>query len=238
MKELDALVAEGRRLSSELNGTPHQFHECARRVRQWQHECAALVSQLSAGSKAHWLSRAFSDALLVRSPSPDGDVDAPLAAIVDRIVTVLERAEAAIAEAGGLVAASAPDVASRRFDFVTDEALRPVLERAYMESRTALADGRYDETLQTSCSILEAILTDALQAKGFNVAAWPFAARIKAAERERLIRGGCARLSAAALGYRERGGAGPVATAAVTRREAVTAAQVLNVIIRDLDPGR
>src|SRR5262245_27337626 len=33
-------------------------------LRIWQRDCAELVNELSGGSKAHWLSRAYSEALL------------------------------------------------------------------------------------------------------------------------------------------------------------------------------
>jgi len=36
-------------------------------TRVWQTDCAAAVNQLSGGSKAHWLARAYSDAFMVRS---------------------------------------------------------------------------------------------------------------------------------------------------------------------------
>src|SRR4029077_9335348 len=41
-------------------------------TRAWQQECAAAINQLSGGSKAHWLARAFSGAFLVRAA--DGGV--------------------------------------------------------------------------------------------------------------------------------------------------------------------
>jgi len=36
-------------------------------TRAWQQDCAAAINQLSGGSKAHWLARAYGDAFLVRS---------------------------------------------------------------------------------------------------------------------------------------------------------------------------
>jgi hypothetical protein len=62
--------------------------------------------------------------------------------------------------------------------------------------------------------------------------AWSFDARIAAAERSGLIRGGCSRLPAIARAYRD--GEPPV----VTARDAKVARQVLHVVMRDLNPGR
>jgi hypothetical protein len=41
-------------------------------TRAWQQDCAAAINQLSGGSKAHWLARAYSNAFMVRST--DGGV--------------------------------------------------------------------------------------------------------------------------------------------------------------------
>jgi len=46
-----------------------------------------------------------------------------------------------------------------------------VLEQAYADSRTALEKGDYDLAMMTSCGILEAIVTDALEHKGSNALA-------------------------------------------------------------------
>jgi hypothetical protein len=64
--------------------------------------------------------------------------------------------------------------------------------------------------------------------------------RIAAAERTRLIRGGCARLPPVARRYRDLTDAdGELrADAPVSEREARLAGQVLRVVMRDLDPGR
>src|SRR5213082_377081 len=58
----------------------------------WQRQCAAASVHLSGGSKAHWLSRAFSGALLVRSIDGAAVVQAPVEDIVRRVVDVLVRA--------------------------------------------------------------------------------------------------------------------------------------------------
>src|SRR5260370_519345 len=56
--------------------------------------------------------------------------------------------------------------ACRRFDLVHKPGLRPVVEQAYSESRLALEQGRFGPALLTSCGILDAIVTDALEHQG------------------------------------------------------------------------
>ncbi|MGC2535592.1 MAG: hypothetical protein WA350_02365, partial [Candidatus Sulfotelmatobacter sp.] len=105
--------------------------------------------------------------------------------------------------------------------------------------------------LLTSCGILEAIVTDALEHRGLSalaasgapagkIADWSFETRLAVAERAGLIRSGCARLPAAARTYRDYtdGGDGSELKATVTDRDARQAGQVLHVVMRDLDPGR
>src|SRR6185295_18983488 len=65
-------------------------------VRAWQQQCAAAITHLSGGSKAHWLSRAFSEALLVRSIDGGADVEAPVEEILRRLVDVLSQARASL----------------------------------------------------------------------------------------------------------------------------------------------
>jgi hypothetical protein len=94
-------------------------------------------------------------------------------------------------------------------------------------------------------------LTDALEHQGIaalaatevpagTIANWSFEARLAAAERLGLIRGGWIRLPPIARRYRDLTNAdgewSPQAT--VSEREARQAGQVLHVIMRDLDPGR
>ena len=125
--------------------------------------------------------------------------------------------------------------------------LRPVVEQAYTDSRRALEQGDYDLALLTSCGILEAIVTDALEHKGLSalgasstpmgkIADWSFEARLAVAESEGLIRSGCARLPAVARRYRDHGDSSQKAK--VSDRDARLAGQVLHVVMRDLDPGR
>ena len=211
---LDDVAGRGRRLRGALRRTPDDRAALAA-ARIWQHDCESMVGALSGGSKSHWLSRAYSDALLVRARGTALE-QADVGDIVDRIVGVLEQAA--------------------RFDFVHDRDLRPVVEQAYVESRDALDRQEYEAALATTCGILEAIITDALAhvraADAADLAALSFADRIAAAERAGLIRGACARLPAAALRYRD-GGA-----VVISERDARVAGQVLNVVMRDLNPGR
>jgi hypothetical protein len=219
-------------------------------ARTWQRDCATLVNELSGGSKAHWLSREYSEALLVRSPAGRAVEDPSISEIVGRVLHVLDRAAASLARLDANPAARA-DTGPRRFDFVHDAALRPVLEAAYVDSRAALEQGHFGVALITACGLLEALVTDALihagpgtvtAADGVQgpIAGWPFEARIASAERAGLIRGGCARLPPVARRYRDLADANGDLRADVTvaERDARLAGQVLHVIMRDLNPGR
>jgi hypothetical protein len=154
-------------------------------------------------------------------------------------------------ENGPAVSASPEAPAPRRFNFVHNPELRPVLEQAYSDGRRALEQGDYELALLTLCGILEAIVTDALEHKGFSaltamdtppgkIADWSFETRLSVAEKTGLIRGGCARLPAVARAYRDltdtngEGGS----KAAISERDARLTGQVLHVVMRDLDPGR
>jgi len=94
-------------------------------------------------------------------------------------------------------------------------------------------------------------VTDALEHKGLGaqvgsdapagkVADWSFDTRLAVAESAGLIRGGCARLPALARRYRELTVADDKSqlNEAVSERDARRTAQVLHVVMRDLDPGR
>ncbi len=96
-----------------------------------------------------------------------------------------------------------------------------------------------ESSFVASCGILEALITDALEHKGRNVSSWSFDARIEAAEREGLIKSGCARLPAIARRYRDlTDSEGRVPEGTISTRDARLVKQVLAVVIRDLDPGR
>ena len=239
LAQLEALIRRGHQIrdTQEVEAT-----------RTWQQDCAAAINQLSGGSKAHWLARAYSGAFLV-GPGPGGvvlEVDAT--EIVDRILGVLGQGASSLSTMDDVRRALPPRRPPRQFEFVHDAELRPVLERTYAESHDALERGEFARSLVLSCSILEAVLTDALGhartapdgAPGERVADWSFERRIEAAESAGLIRGGCARLPPVARRYRDLtdGKGEPRADAAVSEREARIAAQVLRVVMRDLDPGR
>ena len=209
-------------------------------IREWQRNCAAVINQLSGGSKAHWLARAYGGAFLVRATDGAVVVEASAAEIVDRILDVLAQARTSLMGIGSLPTAAAAAPSPRRFEFVHNPQLRPILAQAFVDSAGALEGGDLESALITSCSILEAIITDALEKKGLNVSAWPFDARIEAAEREGLVGRGCARLPAVARSYRDLdGGEGHVrAAATISERDTRVARQVLLVVMCDLDPGR
>jgi hypothetical protein len=257
---IDSLIQHGEALQQQLAAdatAPSDLNQ----VRAWQQQCAAAVTHLSGGSKAHWLSRAFSEAFLVRSIDGGAVVEAPALDIVRRLVDVLGQARASLLQMDGAAgdygptdvdAGLEPSRPETRFAFVHRRELQPVLERAYADSRAALDRGEFGTALVLTCTVLESIITDALEhaaghraraapgTSSADIADMPFHARIAAIERAGLIRGGCARLPQIALGYRdvldENGALHD--DVIVLARDARTAAQVLRVVIRDLDPGR
>src|SRR5262245_63817297 len=241
LREIEALIERGcqNRAVGSVGAT-----------RAWQRDCAAAINQLSGGSKAHWLSRAYSEAFLVRSADGGVLVEAQAGEIIDRILDVLAQGAASLSRMDAVAAAStgAPP-RPRRFEFVRNADLRPVLEQAFDDSRDALERGEFALALVLSCSIIESMLTDALDAaadaatddrRGGPSGPPSFEQRIAHAEKAGIIRGGCARLPAVARGYHDlTNEAGELrAGVHVTEREARLAGQVLRVVMRDLDPGR
>jgi hypothetical protein len=251
LAQLDDLARRGRQLRDALAADPADSAS-RQTAHAWQQTCAAAIHQLSGGSKAHWLSRAFSGALLVRSTGGGAVVEADVREIVGRILDVLEQASASLLQLDEVeVASSTAAPAARRFEFVHDARLRPVLESAFADCGRALEAGDFTRSLMTSCGILEAIITDALEHCGSRIAdcgldpsiqsairnpqsAMSFDQRIAAAEKAGLIRGGCVRLPPIARAYR----VVLESDAVVSERDAKIARQVLHVIMRDLDPGR
>src|SRR5260370_27017215 len=141
LSHLDSLIRHGRHLREALEGDPSGESAIAA-TRVWQQECAALIHQLSGGTKAHWLARAYSEAFLIRS-SPDHLIEeAPAAEIVTRVVGVLEQATLALSMMptmnDGAGVSAPPASRPHRFDFVHNRDLRPILEQAYADSRHAL----------------------------------------------------------------------------------------------------
>jgi hypothetical protein len=257
LREIEALIERGCQIRAvgSVDAT-----------RAWQRDCAAAIHQLSGGSKAHWLSRAYSEAFLVRSANGGVVVEAEAGEIVDRILDVLAQGAASLSSMDAVAAAStgAPP-RPRRFEFVRNAQLRPVLERAFDDSRDAFDRGEFALALVLSCSVIESLLTDGLDAvanttddrrggpsdstEGFGGPPQPwrrwsgppsFEQRIAQAEAAGIIRGGCARLPAVARAYHDlTDEAGELrAGVHVTEREARLAGQVLRVVMRDLDPGR
>jgi hypothetical protein len=247
MSRLDGLMRRGSQLRDLLAMDPSSSSAMAA-TRVWQEECGVTVNELSGGSKAHWLARSFSEAFLVRSTGGGAVETVPPVEIVTRLLSVLEQAISSLTGITTSVSSSSELPPVRRFDFVHDPELRPVVEQAYADSRRAFDQGDYDAALRTSCGILEAIVTDALQYKGLSALAaagapageigdWSFVTRLAIAERAGLIRGGWARLPAVARTYRDPADAGGE-KATVSERDARQAGQVLRVVMRDLNPGR
>jgi hypothetical protein len=247
LSHLDVLIRRGHPLLNSLAADPSSASAISA-SRAWQEDCGTTINQLSGGSKSHWLARSFSEAFLMRSASGAAAEGAPPAEIVRRLLGVLAQAVTTLSgmddAAVNLAASEAPS--PRRFDFVHNPDLRPVLEGAYVDAQRAAEQQDYKTAMQTSCGILEAIVTDALEHKGLvalvasgapteKIPDWSFETRLTVAERSGLIRGGCARLPAIARAYRDQ----PDDNATtVTERDARTAGQVLRVVMRDLDPGR
>ena len=253
LSHLGGLIERGRQLSDTLATDPSSRSAMAA-TRVWQEDCGVTVNQLSGGSKAHWLARSFSEAFLMRSTVGRAVEGAAPAEIVNRLVDVLDQAFTSLSrmDHGPVVSASSEaGPPPRRFEFVHNPELRLVVEQAYTDSRRALQQGRYAPALLTSCGILEAIVTDALEHKGLSalgaadlpagkIADWSFETRLTVAERAGLIHSGCARLPPVAWRYRDLTDADGERGSKVTisERDARQVRQVLHVVMRDLDPGR
>ena len=250
LSHLDGLIRRGQELRDALTSDPSDAATVAA-MRRWQEDCGVTINQLSGGSKSHWLARSFSQAFLMRAADGSAMEGAAPAHLAQQLLSVLGQAVASLTATDNkaITAASSKTPPPRRFEFVHSVELRPVLEQAYSDSRTALAEGDYQIALMTACGILEAIVTDALEHLGSNrlssygapagtLADWSFDTRLAVAEKAGLIGGGCARLPAVARQYRINAEGEKAANAAITERDARTTGQVLHVIMRDLDPGR
>jgi hypothetical protein len=251
---LQGLMRRGRELRDILQANP--FGQAAiTATRKWQEDCGVTINQLSGGSKAHWLARSFSGAFLKRSEGGVAVEGAAPAEIVQRLLDVLEQAGATLSQVddGTISSPSAEGPAPHRFDFVHNPDLRPIVEQAYIDSKRHFEEKDYEQALLTSCGILEAIVTDALEHKGLTAIAasgvpagpigggkigeWSFNTRLAVAEKTGLIRSGCARLPVVARTYREQAD-GERRTLEISERDARVTGQVLHVVMRDLDPGR
>jgi hypothetical protein len=247
VSRLDGLIRRGHQVRDALakdSSNPSAIVA----MRAWHEECGVAIHHLSGGSKAHWLARSFSEAFLMRSANGNATEGAAPQKIIQRLLDVLTQAVTALSrENGGPVIIASENIPPSRFEFVHNPELRQVLEQAYTDGRLAMEQGDFDLAMRTSCGILESIVTDALEHKGLsglaasgapagNIADWSFDERLAVAEKSGLIRGGCARLPAVARDYRDQGESGNNVT--ISERDARLAGQVLNVIMRDLNPGR
>ena len=252
LSQLDFLVQRGRRICDSLAADPGDKSALVAN-RAWQQDVGMLIHQLSGGSKVHWLSRAFSEAFLMRAATGETVDTVEPAEIAVRLVGVLDQAVLSLTrlrDSEGAVAALTAQPLPRRFEFVHDKELRPVVEQAYIDSRDAFDEGKYDVALVNACGILEAIVTDALEHAGREslastmelpagkVATWSFNDRLAVAEKAGIIRGGCARLPEIARRYREFVDAEGIPRLAASEQDAKRTTQVLHVIMKDLDPGR
>lgn len=246
LSRIDGLIQRGQELREALVKDPAKESAIAL-TRVWQEECGATIHQLSGGSKAHWLARLFSGAFLMRSADGRAVEEAAPAEIVNRLLGVLEQAVASLSQMEDSEHAASSEAAQtpHRFEFVHNHGLKPVLERAYADSLHAIEQGDFDLALVTTCGILEAIVTDALENVRLsasavvglpaNIADWSFETRLDVAEKAGLIRNGCARLPDVARSYRDHKS---VPKLTVSELDALKAGQVLRVVMRDLDPGR
>jgi len=251
LSHLDHLIRRGNKLRESLSEDPTDKSSLVAN-RAWQQDCGVAINQLSGGSKAHWLARAFSESFLLRTESGEVVDMVPPAVIVERLVHVLDQAVLSLSRMGAegsTVATASVAPQPRRFEFVHNTEIRPVLEQAYADSRDALEQRQFADALTNTCGILEAIVTDALEHHGVDAMAcadelvgkisdWTFNERLVVAEKAGLIRGGCARLPEVARHYRDSMDADGNANLQVTEQDARRAMQVLHVIMRDLDPGR
>jgi hypothetical protein len=251
LSHLDGLIRRGRRLRETLTENPSDLSALVAN-RAWQQDIGVAINQLSGGSKAHWLARAFSEAFLLRTASGQVIEAVAPAEIIERLVGVLDQGVLSLSRMGDAEGASTSPATAplpRRFEFVHNAELRPVVEQAYTDSRDALEQGRYDTALINSSGILEAIVTDALEHQGIDrlaaagvpagkIADWSFTDRLTVAERAGIIRGGCARLPEIARRYRDFTDVDGNPQFTVTERDARRTTQVLHVVMRDLDPGR
>jgi hypothetical protein len=165
LTHLNALIRRGREVGIELAANPSDPVAIAA-TRTWQEDCGVTINQLSGGSKSHWLAQSFSAAFLMRAADGRAAQGAPPTEIVNRLINVLEQAIATLSAMEDIPGASefssasalAQAPAPRRFEFVHNADIRPVLEQAYADSKRALEQADYDLALKTSCGILEAIV--------------------------------------------------------------------------------
>src|SRR5579863_520123 len=111
LSHLDGLIRRGRRLREILTENPCDKSALVAN-RAWQQDIGVAINQLSGGSKAHWLARAFSEAFLLRTTTGQViDAVAP-AEIVERLVGVLDQAVLSLSRMGDEHGASASPTAA------------------------------------------------------------------------------------------------------------------------------
>jgi hypothetical protein len=179
--------------------------------------------------------------------------DTNIVTIIDRLLGVLDSAGRSLADTAALPASdpAGPPPPRPRFTFIENPTLRSRLEGAYLDGQHAFSRGEFVLALMTFCSILETIITDALERRGLDqlaphdppaepIVGWPFVTRIVIAERAGIISRGCARLPGVAREYRALLDAHgeTAADTFISSRDARLASDVLHVILRDLAPGR
>src|SRR5271163_3764866 len=91
LSHLDGLIRRGHQVLRTLESDPSNPATMAA-TRTWQEDCGVTINQLSGGSKAHWLARAFSEAFLMRSANGKVIEAVAPAEIVERLIGVLDQA--------------------------------------------------------------------------------------------------------------------------------------------------
>src|ERR1700722_20694206 len=116
---LNSLIRRGRRLRETLAENPSDKSALVAN-RAWQQDIGVAINQLSGGSKAHWLARAFSEAFLMRTTNGQVIEAVAPAEIVERLLGVLDQAVLSLARMGEgeSAEASAPAPLPRRFEVV------------------------------------------------------------------------------------------------------------------------
>src|ERR1700677_1824172 len=92
LTHLAGLIRRGRALRDRLTTEPRNASatngSALAETRAWQEDCGVTINQLSGGSKAHWLARAFSAAFLIRSASGNAVTAVSPAELVKRTIGV------------------------------------------------------------------------------------------------------------------------------------------------------
>jgi hypothetical protein len=105
------LIRRGHQLRDTLAANPSDAAAITA-TRQWQEDCGVTINQLSGGSKAHWLARAFSQAFLMRSADGRAAQGAAPVEIVQQQFGVLGQAVVSLSRTNenAIVSASSTDL--------------------------------------------------------------------------------------------------------------------------------